>query len=115
MHMSHDDHTVELIKFEQAMAPKTKTKCYNAHNVATRVSFSISARQRSLQGGQNLRDSWIVCSSNGGQQEDKRAHNSHQSKFLHNYYTFESVHDSDHDGVVRIFIGLSCELGDFTI
>ena len=32
------------------------------------------------------------------------------SEFLHNYYMFESVHDGDHDGVVRIFIGLSCEL-----
>jgi len=25
-HMSHDDHVVQLIKFEWAMAPKTKTK-----------------------------------------------------------------------------------------
>jgi len=23
---------------------------------------------------------------------------------------FESVHNDDHDGVVRIFVGLSCEL-----
>ena len=34
----------------------------------------------------------------------------HRSVFLHNYYTFESVHDGDHDGVVRIFVGLFCEL-----
>jgi len=27
----------------------------------------------------------------------------HQSEFLHNYYTFVSLHDSDHEGVVRIF------------
>ena len=25
---------------------------------------------------------------------------------------FESVHNDDHDGVVRIFVGLSCELWD---
>ena len=30
----------------------------------------------------------------------------HRGEFLHNYwYTFESVHDGDHDGVIRIFIG----------
>ena len=29
---------------------------------------------------------------------------------MHSYYTFESVHDGDHDGVV---IGLSCELWGF--
>jgi len=39
--MSRDDHAVQLIvKFERAMAAKTKTKhYYSAHNVATRVSF----------------------------------------------------------------------------
>ena len=37
----------------------------------------------------------------------------HQGEFLRNYYTFESVHDGDRDSVVRIFIGLSCELGGF--
>jgi len=26
---------------------------------------------------------------------------------------FVSLHDSDHDGVVRIFVALSCELGGF--
>ena len=29
---------------------------------------------------------------------------------LYNYYTFESVHDGDHDSVVKIIVGLSCEL-----
>ena len=33
-----------------------------------------------------------------------------RGEFLHNYYTFESVHDSDHDSVVKIVVGLSCEL-----
>jgi len=26
---------------------------------------------------------------------------------------FKSVHDGDHDSVIRIFIGLSCKLGGF--
>jgi len=38
-----------------------------------------------------------------------------RGEFLHNYYTFESMHDGDHDGVVRIFVGLSCELFDYLI
>jgi len=45
-------------------------------------------------------DSWIVRSSDGG----PRAH-----------YTFVSLHGSDHDGVVRIFVALSCELRLFTL
>ena len=35
----------------------------------------------------------------------------HRGEFLHNYYTFESVHDGDHDRVVGI---LSCEPWLFT-
>ena len=36
----HDEHAVQLMKFERAMAAKTKTKhYYSAHNIATRVSF----------------------------------------------------------------------------
>jgi len=34
----------------------------------------------------------------------------HQGEYLHNYYMFESVHNGDHNGVVRVFVGLSCEL-----
>ena len=39
-----------------------------------------------------------------------RAHNSTTKVFLYNYYTFLSLHDSDHEGVVRIFVALFCEL-----
>ena len=31
----------------------------------------------------------------------------HQGEFQHNYFAFVSLHDSDHDGVVRIFVGHS--------
>jgi len=35
-----DETSIQLIKFERAMAAKTKTKhYYSAHNIATRVSF----------------------------------------------------------------------------
>ena len=42
------------------------------------------------------------CLSNGGQWEDKSAHNSKMS-FSTNII-FVSVHDSDHDGVVKIVV-----------
>ena len=97
------------------MSAKTKTEhYYGAHNVVTRVSFS--ARQRSLRCGQNLRmpflsadDSWIVRSSDGGHGRQKGSLLHHQGEFLHSY-SFVSLHDSDHDGVVRIFVALSSEL-----
>ena len=35
-----------------------------------------------------------------------------QVEFLYNYYTFESVHNGDHNGIVKIFVGFpaSCEV-----
>ena len=32
-------------------------------------------------------------------------------EILQNYCMFDSVYDGDHDGVVSIFVGLSCEPG----
>jgi len=34
----------------------------------------------------------------------------YMNKFLHNYYTFRSVRNGDHDGVFLISVDLSCEL-----
>ena len=43
--------------------------------------------------------------------KDKRAQNSTTKViFCTIYYTLESVHNGDHDGVVRIFVALSCEV-----
>jgi len=47
--------------------------------------------------------------------ETKGSQLHNRGDFLHNYYMFVSLHDSDHDGVVRIFVALSCELGGFFI
>ena len=43
-----------------------------------------------------------------GRQKHSELH--HRGEFQSNYYTFVSLHDSDHDGVVTIFVALSCEL-----
>ena len=40
----------------------------------------------------------------------KRLYLHHQGEFQHNYCTVVSLHDSDHDGVVRISVELSCVL-----
>ena len=37
----------------------------------------------------------------------KRSYLHHQGEFQHNYFDFVSLHDSDHGGVVRIFVGHS--------
>jgi len=58
--------------------------------------------------------SWIVRSSNGDQRMTK-ALRTPQPRWVSAHYTFESMHDGDHDGVVRIFVGLSCELGGLII
>ena len=55
----------------------------------------------------------LRSTSNDDQWEDKRAQNS--TIIVSTYYTFESVHDGNHSGEVRIFIGLSCELQGFII
>ena len=47
-------------------------------------------------------------SSNGGPMaRQKCSYLYHQSEFQHNYFDFVSLHHSDHDSVVRIFIGHS--------
>ena len=40
----------------------------------------------------------------------KRLYLHHQGEFQHNYYMIVSLHDGDHDGVVRISVDLSCVL-----
>jgi len=35
--------------------------------------------------------------------------NNGETKGLHNHYTFVSLHVGDHEGVVGIFVALSCE------
>jgi len=54
---------------------------------------------------------WIMRSSDGGHGETQGLITPPPGWFLHNYYTFVSLHDSDHEGVVRIFVALSCEQG----
>ena len=45
----------------------------------------------------------------------KRLYLHHQGEFQHENCMLGSLHDSDYDDVVRIFVGLSCELRLFTL
>ena len=78
---------------------------------------SVSERQRSRPCGQNPRvPSWErYCHRKSKRALEqwrptarrKRSYLSHQGEFQHQLFTFRSVHDSDHGGVVRITVGQS--------
>ena len=78
---------------------------------------SVSERQRSWLCGQNLygafvRLYWQPMSKTVIEQwrltaRQKRLYLCHQGEFQHNYFDFVSLHHSDHDGAVRIFVGHS--------
>ena len=78
---------------------------------------SVSERQRSQPCCQNfcgafIRLYWQPTSQRAIEQwrptaQQKRLYLHHQGDFQHNYFDFASLHHSDHDGVVRIFVGHS--------
>ena len=78
---------------------------------------SVSERQRSRPCGQNLRVPFLrtILPPEVGESaramaataRQKRSYLHHQGEFQHDYFDFVSLHHSDHDGVVRIFVGHS--------
>ena len=78
------------------------------------VSGRVSGRQRSRPCGQNLcgafvRLYWQPTSKRAIEQwrptaQQKRLYLNHQGEFQHQNCTVGTVHDSDHEGVVRIFV-----------
>ena len=77
---------------------------------------SVSERQRSRPCGQNLREVPENGTATGSQRaleqwrptaRQKRSYLSHQGEFQHQLLSFRSVLDSDHGGVVRIYVGQS--------
>ena len=78
---------------------------------------SVSERQRSRPCGQNLRVPFLrmVLPPEVGESaramaataRQKRLYLHHQGEFQNQNCTLESLHDSDHDGVVRFFAGHS--------
>ena len=78
---------------------------------------SVSERQRSRPCGQNLRVPFLRTvlppEVDGALEQwrptarQKRSYLHHQGEFQHQNCTVRTVHDSDHDGVVRISAGHS--------
>ena len=78
---------------------------------------SVSERQRSRQCGQNLRVPFLrtvlppeveeSARAMAATARQKRSYLHHQGEFQLQLFTFRSVHDSDHGGVVRISVGQS--------
>ena len=50
-----------------------------------------------------------------GMARQKRSYLHHQGEFQHNYVDFVSLHDSDHDGVVRISVHIPSTQTLFTL
>jgi len=124
-HMSRGDHAVHRSSYGGQNANKTLLQLSQSCHKGDFQHVSISARQQSLRCGQNLRGPFLratlpmtvgSCARTkaiNGRQKRSGLHN--WGEFPHNYYTFESMHDSDHGGVVRIFVDLSCEQGGLII
>ena len=78
---------------------------------------SVSERQRSRACGQNCCVPFLrtvmppeveaSARAMAATARPKRSYLHHQGEFQHNYFDFMSLHDSDHDGVVRISVRYS--------
>ena len=102
------------------MATKRKTTLLQHSQRSQHGEFwyiSVSERQRSRPCGLNLRVPFLrtVLPPEVGESaramaataRQKRLYLRHQGEFQHNYFDFVSLHHSDHDGVLRIFVGHS--------
>ena len=115
--LSCDDHTVQLIK---PWRPKLRRNIITArpqgwvsarkHQCMTAITTMWTESSWAFCESYTANESWIVRSSDGGPQGDKGAHNSTTKVSFCTIIMFVSLHDSDHEGVVRIFVALSCEL-----
>ena len=89
------------------MASKGKTKSYSQHSEFRHVS--VSERQQSHLCGQNLCGAFVraVLAMNFKESDLAISTTKALHKFQHQNCIVRTVHDSDHDGVVRIFAGHS--------
>ena len=105
----------------QSIASNGDQKTFSQHSQLRQHGefrhVTVSERQRSRPCGQNLRVPFhrtVLPPEVEGALEQwrptarqKRSYLHHQGEFQRNYFDFVSLHHSDHDGVVRIFVGHS--------
>ena len=121
MHMSRDNHAVQLI---EPWRPKRRRNIITAlttlpqqwvstrkHQYTTAITTMWTESSWAFPKSYTANESWIVRLSDGRQRGDKRAHNSiTKVSFCTIIIHLCHWHDSDHEGVVTIFVTLSCEL-----
>ena len=111
--LTHMSCKIMLKSIESAMASKgMKRTYYSAGSTVNFGMLSVSERQRSESLWAFIRLYWQPTSKRAIEQwwptvRQKCLYLHHQGKFQHNYFEFVSLHHSDHDGAVRIFVGHS--------
>jgi len=119
MHMSRDDTLFNQINWSSHGSQNEDKTLLQHSQHCHKGEFrhvSISPWQWSLRCEQNLRGPFLRATlpdcaleqwRTSGRQKGSYLH--HQGEFLRNCYMFVSLHDMKHEGVVRIFVALSCE------
>ena len=123
-HMPREDHarafSIELSQQCRAKDLGEDKKLLQRSHLRQHGEFwhvSVSERQRSRPCGQNLRVPFLrtvlppeveeSARAMAATARQKRSYLHHQGEFQHQNCTLGSLHDSDHDDVVRFFVGHS--------
>ena len=120
----HTCHVATALSRSRAMAANCKLRkarhYYSTYDLASTVSFGMQVSVNDSDHGRVVRI--FVCLSRGlychrkskraleqwwPTARQKRLYLSHQGEFQHQLLSFRSVLDSDHGGVVRIYVGQS--------
>ena len=115
--MPRGNHAQSIASNGDQKEDKTLLQHLQLHQHGEFRHVSVSERQRLQPCGQNLRVPFLRTvlppEVDGALEQwrptarQKRSYLHHQGEFQHNYFDFVSLHHSDHDGVVRIFVAHS--------
>ena len=117
---SRDDHAVQLIKFEWAMVAKRRQSIITV--LTTLPQGWVSARKHQCMTAMTMmwtESSWAFperytagsCARVMADNRETKGHITPPPRWVSAQLLYIwSLHDSDHKGVVRIFVALSCEL-----
>ena len=106
-----------LLKLSEQLWAEEDKNYYSAYNFTTRVSFGILALMHDSFQGSVVRILWAFhesCTASESQTsaramvgdgKTKVLITPPKGKFQHQKSYFWSAHESDHDGIVRVFVG----------
>ena len=114
MHMPRGNHAQSIASNGDKKEDKTLLQHPQLRQHGEFRHVSVSERQRLWPCGQNLHVPFLRTvlppEVDGALEQwwptarQKRSYLHHQGEFQHDYFDFVSLHHSDHDGVVRIFV-----------